>query len=62
MSVGYTRRYRRRAGKTSSKADLLAEDLVHDLGASSERWHDLMPVDQFRRRRLVVPGQERDPE
>jgi hypothetical protein len=35
---------------------LLAEDLVHDLGALSEGRHDLMPVDHFCRGGLVLSG------
>ncbi len=39
---------------------LLAEDLVHDLGAAGQGRNDLVPVDQFRRGCLVVAGQQRD--
>jgi hypothetical protein len=39
-----------------SGSDQLAEDLVHDFGAAGQGRNDLVPVDQFRRGRLVVPG------
>jgi hypothetical protein len=38
----------------------LAEDLVHHLGALSERGPELVAVDQLRGARAVVPGEERD--
>ena len=44
----------------SLRSDLLAEDQVHDFGAARQRRHDLIPVDELRRRCLVVPGQQRD--
>lgn len=44
----------------SPTAHGLAEDLVHDLSSPRERGDDLVPVDQFGRRGLVVPGQQRD--
>lgn len=39
---------------------LLAEDLIHNLGAARQCRHDLMPVDQLSGRRLVVPRQQRN--
>jgi hypothetical protein len=40
----------------------LAEDLIHDLSSPGEGGDDLVPVDEFGRRGLVVPGQQRSPQ
>ncbi len=42
------------------QSKFLAEDLVHHLGAPSKGRHDLMPVNEFGRGGLVVPGQQGD--
>jgi hypothetical protein len=47
-------------GTFSQRSDLLAEDLVHDLGSARQGRNDLVQVDQFRRGGLVVAGQQRD--
>lgn len=39
---------------------LLAEDLIHHLGAPSKGRHDLISVDQLCRGGLIVPGEQRD--
>ena len=44
----------------SQRSDLLAEDLVHHLSTAGQRRHDLMPVHQFCRRRLIVASQQCD--
>lgn len=41
-------------------SNLLAENLVHDLGAASQGRHDLVPVHHLSRRGLIMPSQERD--
>ena len=46
--------------RSAKKPNALAKDLIHDFGAARQGRHDLMPVDQFRRRCLVVPGQQRN--
>lgn len=48
------------ARQRSGTADGSSEDLIHDLCASGERRDDLVSVDQFGCRGLVVPGQQRD--
>jgi len=47
-------------GTIARGAHLLAEYLAHDFGSARNGGHDLIPVDQFSRGRLVVPGQQRD--
>ena len=39
-----------------SGSDQLAEYLVHDFGAAGQGRHDLVPIDELRRRGLVVPA------
>ncbi len=38
-----------------TSTQLVREDLVHDLGALSQRWPDLMAVDHFGSRRPLMP-------
>ena len=53
--------HQRQPGRFSHRtASLLAEDGVHDLRALGERGPDLVPADQLRGGRSIVPGEQRD--